>query len=104
MIRALATAAGLAMLLVGCSPALAQHACGDRAEVIERLADEYGESLRGAGLRDSKSLFEVWANVSTGSWTILLSLPDGRACMIAFGVVWNSRPRGRARIVRKATA
>ena len=51
------------------------------------LARDYGESVAGQGIADG-ALLQLWRNTETGSWTILLVLPDGAACALAGGEDW----------------
>ncbi|MSU89581.1 hypothetical protein GE300_08120 [Rhodobacteraceae bacterium 2CG4] len=85
-----------ALLCAATAPAAAQtaapQACGERAAVIERLRSGYGEERTGAGLSSSRGIVEVYASQRTGSWTILLTLPDGRSCLVAAGESWQSGP------------
>ena len=66
----------------------AQTNCADRARITERLQTKYGETFAGGGLRDAKSIVEVWFSEAQGTWTILVTLPDGRACIMASGTNW----------------
>lgn len=63
-------------------------ACGSRAEVVSRLRAKYGETRRGYGLQRGKAVVEVYASAKTGSWTIIMSMPDGLACLVAAGENW----------------
>lgn len=85
-----------ALLCAATTPALADgtppQACGQRDAVVERLRTNYGEERTGAGLSDSRGIIEVYASRNTGTWTILLTLPDGRSCLIAAGESWQVGP------------
>ena len=59
--------------------------CGPRAQVIERLTRNYGESRRAIGLAGSSAVMEVYASTDTGTWTVTVTLPDGRMCLMAAG-------------------
>lgn len=59
--------------------------CGPRAQVVERLTRDYGESRRAIGLAGPSAVMEVWASAETGTWTVALTLPDGRMCLMAAG-------------------
>lgn len=79
-----------ALLTLAALPAAAQPAfCGARDEIVRVLRDRYGEVRRGAGLRDVNALFEVFASTATGSWTLLVTRPDGQSCAIAAGEGWR---------------
>jgi hypothetical protein len=62
--------------------------CGDRAILAERLATFYGEQQSGLGLESEQRMVEVWSSEETGTWTILMTLPSGRSCVMASGGNW----------------
>ena len=79
---------GLACLLVLVAlPALAQQVmqCGERKVIVAALADKFGETRRSVGLQQGRGLIEVYASDKTGTWTILVTSPAGRSCLIAAG-------------------
>jgi hypothetical protein len=87
LIRA-AVALGMALSV---QPAAAQgRACAARAQVVERLAERYGETLVSMGMHANSGVVEVYASEATGTWTILVTTPDGTACLIAAGEMWES--------------
>jgi hypothetical protein len=59
--------------------------CGDREKVITSLAQKYGETRQGIGLGRNNGVMEIYASDDTGTWTILVTLPNGQACLIAAG-------------------
>lgn len=73
-------------------PAEAQTSCGQRDKIIAKLQLTYGESRAGAGLNGTSSIIEVWASAETGTWTILMSRPDGISCVMASGENWEHLP------------
>ncbi len=64
--------------------------CADRAVVTDRLTKNYGETFAGGGLRNSDSIFEVWKSDESGTWTILMTMPNGLACVMAAGTDWRA--------------
>lgn len=80
--RKMIRAALVVIALAG--PALSAPPCGDRNRVVAVLADRYGEHQAGFGIADRGVIMEVWAGAS-GSWTLLLTLPDGQTCIVAVG-------------------
>lgn len=78
----------VAMVIAGA--ARAQTNCADRTMVVDRLADKYGESRQSVGVAANNSMVEVFANGGTGSWTIIVTQPDGRACMVASGMSFEA--------------
>lgn len=71
--------------VMGATPVMAQQACGARDAVLDRLATKYGETRRGMGLGSNNAIMEVFASDDTGSWTITVTMPDGRMCLVASG-------------------
>lgn len=69
-------------------PVGAKGVCGDRASMVEKLVNKYGESKRGGGMAGAL-LLEVWANCITGTWTVLKTYPRGTACVMAAGEDWH---------------
>lgn len=69
-------------------PAGAQTLCGPRDKLIERLESQYGETQRAVGLKGTKALFEIWAS-EKGTWTVLMTRPDGTTCPLAEGTDWR---------------
>jgi hypothetical protein len=68
--------------------------CDLRARVIEILAKQFGEVQKSTGVHygDDKqpaSALEVYANDETGTWTVLMSLPNGMTCYVSDGRDWN---------------
>lgn len=83
----------LAAALAACaSGAAAQQtgtaACAPRADIVSQLEKKYGETRRAAGLQNRGSVTEVFASQQTGTWTIIVTRPDGTACAVAAGEAW----------------
>ena len=82
----------VALVTMYASSAGAQATCGDRTSMVEKLVNKYHEMQMGLGLRRGGSrLIEVWANCTTGTWTIMKIYPDGTACVMAVGEGWQGR-------------
>ena len=81
-------AALAALTVIAASPATAQSACGPREQLVKLLADQYKENPVGMGLSQPGQILEVFAS-SKGSWTMVMTMPDGKACMIAAGDNWE---------------
>ena len=65
--------------------------CAMRDQVVERLKTRYSESLTGGGLQASKNaqtIVEVWSSRETGTFTVILTTPEGMACVVATGTDW----------------
>lgn len=71
----------------------AQMACGELYTMLAKLESKYGEISRGAGWA-VPSIFAVYANAETGSWTILKIMPNAETggvigCIMAVGNGWR---------------
>lgn len=89
---ALLAAAVVALRADPAAPAQTQgRPCEPRSAVIQRLAENYGETLQSMGMNAGDLLLEVYASEATGTWTILVTNRDGTACMVEAGEAWESR-------------
>ena len=65
--------------------------CGIRTEVIQKLADHFGETQREIGLVPERGVvLELFASGDGQTWTIMLSFPDGKSCLFASGTDWGA--------------
>lgn len=65
-----------------------QMACGEREGIVAQLKEKFGETQAGMGMTRSGSLMEMFT-ADDGSWTLMLSFPGGRSCLIATGEGWE---------------
>ncbi len=73
-----------AMLWAG--PVTAQSAtCAPRENIIEQLSERFGEARQSIGMASGNRVVEMYASVETGTWTLTMTLPDGRTCIIGAG-------------------
>jgi len=71
------------------APASAQQAvCGDRNEIISRLESGYQETTSGLGLSANGGVVELYTS-EKGTWTLMLTQPNGVSCLIAAGDNWE---------------
>jgi hypothetical protein len=68
----------------------AQPTCMARDTLIEQLTERYDEVPVGRGLQSASQLFEVWASIASGTYTVFVTRPDGLACIVATGQNWSS--------------
>jgi len=80
MIRTAAVA-----LAILATPAAAQ-VCLPLPVVIEGLADAVGEMPAARGLTPDGNIVTLWANPITGTWTLTVTCPDGRTCLLGAGI------------------
>jgi hypothetical protein len=62
--------------------------CAPRERIVAQLEKKYGETRRGVGLQNKGSVTEIYASEKTGTWTIVVTKPDGTACAVAAGEAW----------------
>lgn len=73
-------------------PAAAQGPrCADHDALADKLSSEHSESQRVIGLTADGRLIEMFAAPS-GTWTLVLTRPDGNACVVSFGESWHLAP------------
>jgi len=77
-----------ALATFGPSSANAQAQCGPREQLVKLLAEQYKEDPVGIGLAQPGQVVEVFAS-SSGSWTMVMTMPNGKACLIATGDNWE---------------
>lgn len=71
-------------------PFPASAACLPYDLTTQQLAEKYGEAREAWGIAVSEvGLLELWVNRDTGTVTVLLQTPDGRACPVAAGEYWQ---------------
>lgn len=69
-------------------PAFASPNCGLRDTVIHQLSSKYSEQLTVGGLQKvqgTQALMEIWASTETGTYTVLVTNPNGVSCIVAAG-------------------
>lgn len=62
--------------------------CGDRDTIVADLRANYDETAQSIGLSAGGQLLEFYASTQ-GTWTALLSTPEGTACIVAYGDTWE---------------
>ena len=78
--------------MVRAQMARVQMVCGKRADMVRQLDEKYGETRRSMGLAEGRGVVELYASEETGSWTILITSPQGTACMMAAGQAFQIEP------------
>lgn len=81
----LALSLGLAGMLAAAQIAHSAPQCDNRETVVALLADRYGETRRAIGIAGQAAVMEFFAADETGTWSITMTLPDGRMCLMASG-------------------
>ncbi|MGH1464073.1 MAG: hypothetical protein ACRBBQ_01815 [Cognatishimia sp.] len=81
-------AAGLLFGMAATAPPALAANCGLRETVVDRLQSKYSEALTASGLQGSntvQTMVEVWASEKTGTFTVILTNPQGISCVVAVG-------------------
>jgi hypothetical protein len=69
------------------------HSCSTRANVLSHLATKYSEAPVAVGLAENGGVIEVLTSTEGGTWTIIVTMPDGTSCMVAAGQDWEQLPK-----------
>ena len=85
---------GFGGVILATQIAHANPQCDARAAVTALLADRYGETRRALGLAGEAAVMELFAADATGTWTITMTLPDGRMCLMASGTGYEALTEG----------
>ncbi len=64
--------------------------CAPRADVVEGLAQNYGETRRSLGIAANNAVMELFAADTTGTWTLTVTTPDGMTCLVASGMGYEA--------------
>ena len=84
------------LIIFACVQALPLYAaamsnCAPLSVMAEELGIEFGEARHAAGLSTQGTLFQVFMS-EAGTWTLVISAPDGHACALAAGTNWETYP------------
>ena len=82
-------AAVLAAVACSTTPALAESQCNTRSSVGSRLADKYGEQVTANAVTHNGTLLEVLTTLDGRTWSIIITSPRGRSCLVAAGEGWR---------------
>ena len=67
-------------------------ACTERKAAIRHLEGKFSEAPVAIGLTNTGAVLEVLTSDEGRSWTILVTMPDGNACLVAAGEAWKTVP------------
>jgi hypothetical protein len=87
---------GAALIAASSDGAAQQAPCNRRDDVLGHLAQKYQEVPVAIGVTNRGGLVEVLSNGDGKTWTIIISSPDGQACMVAAGEGWRALPQADA--------
>jgi len=63
--------------------------CSDRDDVLSQLGNKYKEAPSAVGVANNGGLIEVLTSTDGSTWTIILSMPNGKSCLLAAGEEWH---------------
>lgn len=63
--------------------------CGDRDQILKRLAQKHEETPQALGLSADGGVLEVLVSPE-GGWTILVTYPKRPTCIVAVGQAWQT--------------
>jgi len=92
-IRTIGAILPFAFIALTAFPALKAHAapsrCGSHASIVDTLKKKYGETAHSIGLVSDQGVMQVFVSEANGTWTILMTNPQGQACLLAAGKGWE---------------
>lgn len=96
--NALLRATAVAGLATACLAATAtagsaQTACLTHDKLVDLLDGRYSEQRVAVGLESNGRLFEVFASKDGGTWTMVVTTPNGASCVVAAGLEWQEPER-----------
>jgi hypothetical protein len=95
MIRKTLAILGLAAVAIaGSAQAAEQQVCGPRALLVSKLNAEFKERPQAAGLAHTGKVIEIFASAA-GTWTAIVTTPQGISCLVAAGEAWKAQGVGR---------
>ncbi len=72
--------------------AAAQAVCGSHQSISDKLKKSYTETPLSMGVTNGGGIVEVFVSPE-GSWTLVVTQPNGMSCLIAAGLDWETLPR-----------
>ncbi|MBL4784620.1 MAG: hypothetical protein JKY49_04245 [Cohaesibacteraceae bacterium] len=66
-----------------------QSPCSTRSKMVELLSNRYQEAKTAMGLISNRGVIELYVSAS-GSWTMLITSSNGKACILAAGKYWQT--------------
>ena len=87
----LAFAAVVAAGAAAASPANAQTRvpCAAHSDLVEQLDGRFDEKPVARGLANNGTVMEVFSTRAGGSWTMVVTMPNGTSCVVAAGEGWT---------------
>jgi len=67
-----------------------QNQCNTRESVVTLLSSKYKEAPVAVGVTNTGGLVEVLSTGNGGTWTIIVTTPQGMSCLVAAGEGWRA--------------
>ncbi len=74
------------------APAQAQQVCAERIGILKHLDKNHKEAPQSLGVTASGKVVEVLVS-DKGTWTIIVTAPNGVSCLVAAGESWENIER-----------
>ena len=65
--------------------------CGERSKIVAFLSGKHKEQQAAIGLSKEGRLMEIWSNKRSNSFTVLMTWPNMRSCIVAAGREFEMR-------------
>lgn len=66
--------------------------CDAYQSVVEILKRDHNEKSKALGMSNTGAIIELFTS-EDGTWTIVMTMPDGQSCLMAVGSKWTDRPK-----------
>ncbi len=66
----------------------ASNLCTKRTSMVKALSKKYEEQRRGMGIASKAGVMEFYVS-EKGTWTMLMTMPNGMSCILAAGKDWE---------------
>jgi hypothetical protein len=70
----------------------AQEAVLDRTDVVKSLGESHGETTVAMGLAGNGGVLELLTSADGSTWTIIVTMPDGKSRIVGEGEAWMDAP------------
>jgi hypothetical protein len=77
---------------VSSGTASAQTAGIDRALVVKQLLEKHAEKPVGMGIAANGGVVELFTSPDGGTWTLIMTMPNGKSVMLGAGQDWATAP------------
>ncbi len=64
--------------------------CDLRSKIIADLQKGYEEHPTAQGVTNAGTVMELWTGHEGDTWTLIVSLTDGRSCVVGAGESWST--------------